>query len=329
VKTEDKTIQGDSLRAHLNLRLIVVIPAIFTLLSLGVGLLAMTLTQLFLGVSIPSPRQLLFLHLWIVGSSLLAGLLGAFLAHGITKPVLKAIFEAQKMIGYVEANPSTINAANEVGALSALFDQAFVSFVELVQAREMLDSVNEGIVTLDREGKIAGMNLRAQEILEVSLAEARDKVLNEVIGRSSANGALLAIAETVLREHQERIHNRIPLRTLKGKDTLLYLKASPLKLRSEPQEILGAIMAFREQPDRSGELPEIIGKSQQFMEVLELVTKVAPTDSKVLILGESGTGEGAHRQCHPSLEPAKRQTLHQAQLRRYSRRAVGERTLWA
>ena len=291
MKTKDKTIQGDSLRAHLNLRLIVVIPAIFILLSLGVGLLAMALTQLFLQVPIPSPKQLLFLHLWIVGSSLLAGLLGAFLAHGITKPVLKAIFEAQKMIGYVEANPSTINAANEVGALSAIFDQAFVSFVELVQAREMLDSVNEGIVTLDREGKIAGMNLRAQEILEVSLAEARHKVLNEVIGQSSANDALLAIAETVLREHQERVQNRIPLRTLKGKDTLLYLKASPLKLRTEPQEILGAIMAFREQPDRSGELPEIIGKSQQFMEVLELVTKVAPTDSKVLILGESGTGK--------------------------------------
>ena len=291
MKTEDKTIQGDSLRAHLNLRLIVVIPAIFILLSLGVGLLAMALTQLFLKVPIPSPRQLLFLHLWIVGSSLLAGLLGAFLAHGITKPVLKTIFEAQKMIGYVEANPSTINAANEVGALSALFDQAFVSFVELVQAREMLDSVNEGIMALDQGGRVAGMNLRAQEILEVSLPEARHKALHDFINSSPANVMLLAIARNVLADQEERFHNRVPFCPPSGKETLLSLKVSPLKLKSDPEKLLGAVVAFREQPDRSGELPEIIGRSPRLAEVLDLVAKVAPTHSRVLILGESGTGK--------------------------------------
>lgn len=279
------------MRAHLNLRLIVLIPVIFILLSLGVGLLAMALTQSFLPVAMPNPKQLLFLHLWIVGSSLLAGLLGAFLAHAITKPVRKAILEAQKMIDYVEEKPSTIKAANEVGALSTVFDQAFVSFVELVQAREMLDGVNEGILALDQEGRVAGMNFHAQEVLGISLAEARHKTFHELVDSNPADEMLLATIQNVIENQEERYHNRVSFRHQSGKETLLSLKVSPLKLKSEPEKLLGAIVAFREQLDRSGELPEIIGKSPQLEEVLELVTKVAPTHSRVLILGESGTGK--------------------------------------
>ncbi|MFQ5903585.1 MAG: sigma-54 interaction domain-containing protein [Candidatus Binatia bacterium] len=278
-------------REHLNLRLIVLIPVVFILVSLSAALLSMTLTQFVLRPPTPSSKDLLFLQLWIVGSSLLAGLLGAFLAYGITKPVRRAILEAQKMIGYVDADSPPIRAANEVRALSALFDQAFVSFIELVQAREMLDSVNEGIVALDKEGRVAGMNLRAQEILEVSLAEARHKSLSDLLDRSPTNGILLAITQNVLREHEERVHNRIPLCPPSGKETLLSVKVSPLKLKSEPRELLGAIAAFKEQLDRSADLPEIIGRSEPLTEVLDLVAKVAPTDSTVLLMGESGTGK--------------------------------------
>lgn len=288
---KQKTLPSDPSREHLNLRLIIIIPVIFILVSLGVGLLAMTLTQFSLHPASPSFKELLILRLSIVGSSLFAGLLGALLAYGITKPVRRAIVEAQEMIRYAEAEPPRIEAANELRALSALFDQAFVSFIELVQAREMLDSINEGIVALDKEGRVAGMNLRAQEILEIPLAEARHKSLSELLGRSTANEVLLRIAQSVLREQEERVHNRVPLCPPSGKETLLSLKVSPLKLKSDPQELLGAIIAFKEQPYRSGELPEIVGKSPQFTEVLDLVAKVAPTDSRVLIMGESGTGK--------------------------------------
>lgn len=289
--TEDKTIPGDSSKEHLNLRLIIIIPAIFILIALSVGLLAMTLTQWALYPASPSSKELLILRLWIVASSLLAGFLGALLAYGITKPVRKAILEAQKMIRYTEAEPPPIEAANEVRALSGLLDQAFVSFIELVQAREMLDNVNEGIVALDKEGRVAGMNLRAQEILEISLAEARHKRLGDLLGQTPTNGVLLTIAQNVLQEQEERVHNRVPLCSSLGRETLLSLKVSPLKLKSDPQELLGVIISLKEQPYRSGELPDIVGKSQQFTEVLDLVVKVAPTDSRVLIMGESGTGK--------------------------------------
>lgn len=281
----------NSLPERLNLRLIVIIPVIFILVSLSVGLIAMTLTQFLLRPPPPSSKDLLYLRLWIVGLSFLAGFLGALLAYAITGPVRRTIIEAQKMIRYVEATPPPIRAADELRALSALFDQAFVSFIELVQARDILDSIHEGVVALDKEGRVAGMNLRAQEILGIDSSEARHKSLSDLLGQAPGNATLLTISHNALRENQERVHNRVPFCPRSGKESLLSVKVSPLRLKSEPQEVLGAVLAFKEQPDLSGELPEIIGKGPQFVEVLELVAKVGPTDSRVLIMGESGTGK--------------------------------------
>ena len=49
--------------------------------------------------------------------------------------------------------------------------------------------------------------------------------------------------------------------------------------------------ALRRELNRQYNFPEIIGTSQQMQRVFELVTKVADTNSNILILGESGTGK--------------------------------------
>ena len=281
----------ESPKERLNLRLIIVIPLIFILVSLGVGLLAMTLTQKILISTDPSSSSLLALRLWIVGSSLLAGLLGALLAYGIIRSVRRAILDALKMIRFVEANPPPIEAANELKALSTIFDQAYLSFIELVQAREILDGINEGIVAVDSEGKIAGMNLNAQETLEITLAEARTKSLNELLSATRDNGALFRLVQSTLKGDGERVHNQVPFHCSSGRELILSVKVSPLKIKSDPGGLLGAIFTFTEQLHRSPELLEIVGRSKQFAEVLDLVAKVAPSDSTILLTGESGTGK--------------------------------------
>jgi formate hydrogenlyase transcriptional activator len=50
-------------------------------------------------------------------------------------------------------------------------------------------------------------------------------------------------------------------------------------------------LALREEIDRSSMHETIVGSSQALREVLSQVDKVAPTDSTVLILGETGTGK--------------------------------------
>jgi formate hydrogenlyase transcriptional activator len=50
-------------------------------------------------------------------------------------------------------------------------------------------------------------------------------------------------------------------------------------------------LALREQIDRQSMFEDIVGSSEALRKVLRQVTKVAPSDSTVLILGETGTGK--------------------------------------
>ena len=50
-------------------------------------------------------------------------------------------------------------------------------------------------------------------------------------------------------------------------------------------------LALREEIDHSSMFEEIVGSSEAFRKVLTQVTKVAPSDSTVLVLGETGTGK--------------------------------------
>ena len=59
----------------------------------------------------------------------------------------------------------------------------------------------------------------------------------------------------------------------------------------EKRAILKEVRAKQLKFDRNGQIETIIGKSPRMLEVYDLVQKVAPTDSTVLITGETGTGK--------------------------------------
>jgi transcriptional regulator with GAF, ATPase, and Fis domain len=62
-------------------------------------------------------------------------------------------------------------------------------------------------------------------------------------------------------------------------------------------------VALREEIDRASMFEEIVGTSPALQTVLSRISKVAPTDSTVLITGETGTGKelvarAIHRRSH-------------------------------
>jgi formate hydrogenlyase transcriptional activator len=83
-----------------------------------------------------------------------------------------------------------------------------------------------------------------------------------------------------------------PLRDEQGHITRWYLAGTDIEDRKEfEQRLRNENIALREEIDRASMFEEIVGTSPALRAVLSRVSKVAPTDSSVLVTGETGTGK--------------------------------------
>jgi PAS domain S-box-containing protein len=83
-----------------------------------------------------------------------------------------------------------------------------------------------------------------------------------------------------------------PLRDEQGHVTRWYAAATDIEDRKQAEQRLqNENVALREEIDRSSMFEEIVGVSPALHAMLSQVSKVAPTDSTVLITGETGTGK--------------------------------------
>ena len=85
---------------------------------------------------------------------------------------------------------------------------------------------------------------------------------------------------------------RNPLRDEQGHLMRWYSAATDIEDRKQAEERLQhENVALREEIDKASMFEEIVGTSPALRAVLSRVSKVAPTDSTVLIIGETGTGK--------------------------------------
>jgi formate hydrogenlyase transcriptional activator len=83
-----------------------------------------------------------------------------------------------------------------------------------------------------------------------------------------------------------------PLKDEGGRIIRWYATATDIDDRKRTEERLrNENLVLREEIDRSSMFEEIVGSSKPMRQVLKQVEKVAPSDSTVLILGETGTGK--------------------------------------
>jgi PAS domain S-box-containing protein len=83
-----------------------------------------------------------------------------------------------------------------------------------------------------------------------------------------------------------------PLRDEQGRVTRWYAAATDIEERKRAEQRLqNENVALREEIDRASMFEEIVGTSPPLHTVLSRISKVAPTDSNVLITGETGTGK--------------------------------------
>ena len=83
-----------------------------------------------------------------------------------------------------------------------------------------------------------------------------------------------------------------PLRDEDGRIIRWYATGTDIEDRKQAEErVQKENLALREEIDHSSMFEEIVGSSEALRKVLEQVAKVAPVNSTVLILGETGTGK--------------------------------------
>ena len=83
-----------------------------------------------------------------------------------------------------------------------------------------------------------------------------------------------------------------PFRNEQGQLTRWYATGTDIDDRVKAEDrTRNENLALREQIDRDSMFEDIVGSSESLRKVLRQVTKVAPSDSTVLILGETGTGK--------------------------------------
>src|ERR1700691_4765414 len=83
-----------------------------------------------------------------------------------------------------------------------------------------------------------------------------------------------------------------PFRNERGQVTRWYATGTDIDDRVRAEErTRNENLALREQIDRDSMFEDIVGSSESLRKVLRQVAKIAPSDSTVLILGETGTGK--------------------------------------
>src|SRR5881628_492511 len=190
-------------------------------------------------------------------------------------------------------------------ALTLAFEKIKKSETEL---REIVDVIPQAIAVLDPDGNVLYVNkwlldysgMSAEEVMSHDfhsrLFHAEDVAHWQHEGRDSLSRALPFEGEqrALGKDGKYRWflirHN--PLHDEQGRILRWYATGTDIEDRKRAEErIRNENLALREEIDRSSMHEEIVGSSQALSAVISQVSKVAPTDSTVLISGETGTGK--------------------------------------
>jgi len=174
--------------------------------------------------------------------------------------------------------------------------------------RTITDSIRQPIVVLAPDGTMLYANRVALDNSGLTLDEVKekgfflrtchpddvDRVLDTRGGGLSKGIAFDSEMRVLFKNGQYRwqLLQYNPLKDESGQIIRWYATATDIDDRKKTEERLrNENLVLREEIDRSSMFEEIVGSSKPMSQLLKKVEKVAPSDSTVLILGETGTGK--------------------------------------
>jgi len=165
---KDKHVKKE-MPLKVRMRLVVSLPIIITSFTLASGFLVLGLLKRSLQLR---PETMLSITQWILLLAVVACISGVLLALGITRPLIAMASSIKKLVER-EGEKLEISAQNEIRALTSLFDKGMVSINRFIQDHHLLDSLPQGIITLDNHGKVTSINNTAKELLGLDHIQGR------------------------------------------------------------------------------------------------------------------------------------------------------------
>ena len=201
------------------------------------------------------------------------------------------------------------------------------------ELRLLVDSVPQLIGTVSPDGTMLHMNRAALDYVGVPLEDGvsaetwRDRFYHPDDRETMRDGVRRALLEGSLHEAEARVRRHDGqyrwflvrhdvLRDDTGTPMRLYASATDIHDRKQAEDrVREENRALREEVDKASMFEEIVGSSAPLRSVLAHVEKVAPTDSTVLITGETGTGKELVARAIHKRSSRSRTAVHQRELR--------------
>ncbi|MGI9537963.1 MAG: sigma 54-interacting transcriptional regulator, partial [Desulfocapsaceae bacterium] len=175
--------------------------------------------------------------------------------------------------------------------------QTFRDNTQALQNKLILDSIADGVFTVDRNWRITSFNLAAEIITGWEREDAIGSFCSDVF-HSSICGKNCAVAEALYTG--KPVTNRsITIEDADAKRKPVSISAAPLL--DVVGNVIGGVETFRDltveetlrkQLMQRFTFDEIISKSPSMQRYFDILPDIAISDSTVLILGDSGTGKG-------------------------------------
>ena len=176
----------------------------------------------------------------------------------------------------------------------------------------ILDSITEGVFTVDQDWRITSFNHAAEEITGTLRAQAIGQPCKDIL-RADICETDCALKRTIKTE-KPIINKHVVILNAGGSQKPISITTAIL--RDENGKIIGGVETFRDltgieqlrrEIQRNYQYKDIISRSHSMQELFNILPEIAESSSTVLIEGESGTGKELFARAIHNMSPRKTQ----------------------